>query len=250
MVQCDCIDCRGKEVSFRTYYRHIDRDRVPPPEIVSSPKPAIQLPEEEKEDENLQASLSPPPAPDLVYSPPWIPLVPPVEERPITWMPADSIEFAVKARARKRARAEYEGNLTLTRMKWTANMHTDPEHLQRLLSEKKKTNHVRNHTPNQLKPMFHKLHSIFTERKMTKPAQGEVLSCIDSTISKLLDGVYTLPTTSKLLDGFVECSRIKPTRIHICPNECVLFYGEREDLDHCPQCGASRYKVCRIYYVK
>ena len=32
-------------------------------------------------------------------------------------------------------------------------------------------------------------------------------------------------------------------RIHVCPNDCVLFRKELENLDKCPTCGESRYKA-------
>ena len=32
-------------------------------------------------------------------------------------------------------------------------------------------------------------------------------------------------------------------RIHVCPNDCVLFRKELANLDKCPTCGASRYKA-------
>ena len=31
-------------------------------------------------------------------------------------------------------------------------------------------------------------------------------------------------------------------KIHACWNNCVLFRGENEDLNNCPECGMSRYK--------
>ena len=31
-------------------------------------------------------------------------------------------------------------------------------------------------------------------------------------------------------------------KIHACYHNCVLFRGENEDLDNCPECGTSRYK--------
>jgi hypothetical protein len=32
-------------------------------------------------------------------------------------------------------------------------------------------------------------------------------------------------------------------RIHACPNDCILFRNEYSDLDKCPKCNASRYKL-------
>ena len=35
---------------------------------------------------------------------------------------------------------------------------------------------------------------------------------------------------------------LKIEKIHACYHNCVLFRGENEDLDNCPECGTSRYK--------
>ena len=35
-------------------------------------------------------------------------------------------------------------------------------------------------------------------------------------------------------------------KIHACPNDCILYHGEKfENLDACPVCKASRYKIRR-----
>ena len=34
-------------------------------------------------------------------------------------------------------------------------------------------------------------------------------------------------------------------KIHACPNDCILYRGEYEDLNACPVCGALRYKIRR-----
>ena len=31
-------------------------------------------------------------------------------------------------------------------------------------------------------------------------------------------------------------------KIHACPNDCVLYRNENENLEECPRCGLSRYK--------
>ena len=36
--------------------------------------------------------------------------------------------------------------------------------------------------------------------------------------------------------------RLKIEKTHACYHNCVLFCGENEDLDHCPECGITRYK--------
>ena len=32
-------------------------------------------------------------------------------------------------------------------------------------------------------------------------------------------------------------------KIHTCPNDCILYHGEYEELDACPVCDAKRYKI-------
>ena len=32
-------------------------------------------------------------------------------------------------------------------------------------------------------------------------------------------------------------------KIHACPNDCILYHGEYEELDACPVCDAKRYKI-------
>jgi hypothetical protein len=35
---------------------------------------------------------------------------------------------------------------------------------------------------------------------------------------------------------------LKLKKFHACPNHCILYRGEYENLQSCPHCGASRYK--------
>ena len=34
-------------------------------------------------------------------------------------------------------------------------------------------------------------------------------------------------------------------KIHACPNDCILYRGEYENLDACPVCTALQYKIRR-----
>ena len=34
-------------------------------------------------------------------------------------------------------------------------------------------------------------------------------------------------------------------KIHACPNNCILYHGEYEDLNACLVCGALHYKISR-----
>jgi len=38
---------------------------------------------------------------------------------------------------------------------------------------------------------------------------------------------------------------IEYNRIHACPNDCILYKKEFEDLKKCPKCGSSWYKQKR-----
>ena len=35
---------------------------------------------------------------------------------------------------------------------------------------------------------------------------------------------------------------LKLKKFHACPNHCILYRGQYENLESCPHCGASRYK--------
>ena len=32
-------------------------------------------------------------------------------------------------------------------------------------------------------------------------------------------------------------------KIHACPNDCILYHGEYDELDACPVCDTKRYKI-------
>ena len=38
---------------------------------------------------------------------------------------------------------------------------------------------------------------------------------------------------------------LEAQKIHACPNDCILYHGEYENLDSCPVCNACRYKINR-----
>ncbi|XP_042472108.1 uncharacterized protein LOC122054736 [Zingiber officinale] len=51
--------------------------------------------------------------------------------------------------------------------------------------------------------------------------------------------VYSMRKLLKLFDLGYE-------KIHACPNDCCLFRKELKDLDSCPKCGSSRWKVDKV----
>jgi len=43
-----------------------------------------------------------------------------------------------------------------------------------------------------------------------------------------------------------KTSRLSFKKIHACPNDCILYSGkDYKNLDECPVCKASRYKIRR-----
>ena len=38
---------------------------------------------------------------------------------------------------------------------------------------------------------------------------------------------------------------LEAQKIHACPNDCILYRGEYENLDACPICKACQYKIPR-----
>src|SRR3954462_1137728 len=60
-----------------------------------------------------------------------------------------------------------------------------------------------------------------------------------------------LPKDNELPDSTYEAKKLvcplglEVQKIHACPNDCILYRGEYENLNECPVCGALRYKIRR-----
>src|SRR3990170_7727388 len=60
-----------------------------------------------------------------------------------------------------------------------------------------------------------------------------------------------LPMDNELPESMYEAKKtvcplgLEVQKIHACPNDCILYHGEYEDLNACPVCGALRYKISR-----
>src|SRR5215216_6691612 len=60
-----------------------------------------------------------------------------------------------------------------------------------------------------------------------------------------------LPKDNELPESTYEAKKVlcplglEVQKIHACPNDCILYRGEYEDLNTCPVCGALRYKISR-----
>ena len=60
-----------------------------------------------------------------------------------------------------------------------------------------------------------------------------------------------LPKDNELPETTYEAKKaicplgLEVQKIHACPNDCILYRGEYEDLNACPVCGALCYKISR-----
>ncbi|XP_044421992.1 uncharacterized protein, partial [Triticum aestivum] len=74
----------------------------------------------------------------------------------------------------------------------------------------------------------------------------------DKGFGKLLVMIKNmLPKDNELPESTYEAKKavcplgLEVQKIHACPNDCILYRGEYEDLNACPVCGALRYKIRR-----
>jgi hypothetical protein len=72
-------------------------------------------------------------------------------------------------------------------------------------------------------------------------AFGELLTIA----KKMLPKANELPTTTHEAKQVVCPLGFEIQKIHACPNDSILYCGEYENLDACPVCHASRYKIRR-----
>ena len=64
-------------------------------------------------------------------------------------------------------------------------------------------------------------------------------------IKILLPEGNTLPETTYEAKKVVCPLGLEAQKIHACPNDCILYCDEYENLDSCPVCNACRYKIPR-----
>src|SRR6185503_12545857 len=62
-------------------------------------------------------------------------------------------------------------------------------------------------------------------------------------IKNLLPEGNTLPETTYEAKKVVCPLGLEAQKIYACPNDCILYRGEYENLDSCPVCNALRYKI-------
>ena len=51
------------------------------------------------------------------------------------------------------------------------------------------------------------------------------------------------PSTTYEAKQLVYPLGLEVQKIHACPNDCILYQDDYENLDACPICGALRYKI-------
>ena len=64
-------------------------------------------------------------------------------------------------------------------------------------------------------------------------------------IKKILPEVEKLPASTYEAKEIVCPVGLEMQKIHTCPNDCILYRKEYEELEACPVCKASRYKIRR-----
>ena len=62
-------------------------------------------------------------------------------------------------------------------------------------------------------------------------------------LKKMLPKDNELPATTYEAKQLVCPLGLEVQKIHACPNDCILYLGEYENLDACPVCSALRYKI-------
>lgn len=62
------------------------------------------------------------------------------------------------------------------------------------------------------------------------------------TLQDLLPEGNEIPSSTYYAKKLINPLGLDYTKIHACPNDCVLYRKEYENFDVCPKCGESRYK--------
>ena len=62
-------------------------------------------------------------------------------------------------------------------------------------------------------------------------------------MKKMLPRKNELPASTYDAKKLVCPLGLDVQKIHACPNDCILYRGEYENMDKCPVCTASRYKI-------
>jgi hypothetical protein len=62
---------------------------------------------------------------------------------------------------------------------------------------------------------------------------------------KMIPKPNELPTTTYEAKKIVCPLGLQIEKIHACPNDCIMYHDVHENLDECPVCHASQYKILR-----
>jgi len=62
-------------------------------------------------------------------------------------------------------------------------------------------------------------------------------------LNEMLPGGNTLPTQNYDATKILCLMDMEYRRIHACPNDCILYIKEFEDLKKCPKCGSYKIEV-------
>jgi hypothetical protein len=72
----------------------------------------------------------------------------------------------------------------------------------------------------------------------------------DKSFTSLLELLgEMLPENNLIPDSIYRAKKLlcplsmEVERIHACPNDCILYQNEYNDMDKCPKCNTSRYKL-------
>lgn len=63
------------------------------------------------------------------------------------------------------------------------------------------------------------------------------------TLPRMLPKDNVLQTSLYYVKKFLKTFEMGYEKIHACENDCCLFRKEYKDLDSCPKCGYSRWKI-------
>jgi hypothetical protein len=64
-----------------------------------------------------------------------------------------------------------------------------------------------------------------------------------SLLQKFVPSSNELPQNTNEAKQMICPLGLKVQKIHAYSNDCILFHGDYKDLDSCPRCHASRYKI-------
>ena len=79
--------------------------------------------------------------------------------------------------------------------------------------------------------------------KATNGVSDKGFSELLKLVKKMLPKDNELTTTMYGAKQLVYPLGLEVQKIHTCPNDCIIYRGEYENLDACPVCSALRYKI-------